>query len=117
MKKFNREAAISERDEALSILDSNLTRLSSLYEKCYQAKGKGVLLVFASSIIKGVFPSKINYRTQKQILKIFDDPASQKELGQLIDGYDPKNKGIMNLITSHSNATFFVTFKFGKGED
>lgn len=67
--------------------------------------------------VKGVFPNKIEYRTKKQILKIFGDPASQKELGEMIDGYDPKNEGIMTLITSHSNATFFVTFKFGKGED
>ncbi|MFP4349998.1 MAG: hypothetical protein ACOCWY_05335 [Thermodesulfobacteriota bacterium] len=115
MKKFNREAAISERDQALSILDSNLNRLASLYEKCYQSKGKGALLVYASIIIKGVFPDKIEYRTKKQILKIFDDPASQKQLREMIDGYDPKTKGIMTLITSHSNATFFVTFKFGKG--
>ncbi len=117
MKKFNREAAITERDQALSILDSDLNRLASLYERCYQKKGKGALLVFASVIIKGVFPSKIEYRTKKQILKIFGDPASQKELGEMIDGYDPRNKGIMTLVTSHSNASFFVTFKFGRRED
>lgn len=117
MKKYNREAAISERHEALSILDSNSDRLSSLYERCYQSKGKGALLVYAGIIIKGFFPSKIEYRTKKQILKIFDDPAAKNQLGEMIDGYDHRSKGIMTLVTSHSNASFFVTFKFGEGGD
>jgi hypothetical protein len=51
MKKFNRAAAITERDQALSILDSSLNRLASVYQRCYQSKGKGALLVYASIII------------------------------------------------------------------
>jgi len=43
------------------------------------------------------------------MLEIFDNPDSKSRLADMIDNYDPKNEGIMTLITSYSNATFFVT--------
>ncbi len=73
--------------------------------------GRGALLVYASNVIERGVPSKIDYRTKKEILQVFDAASSQAQLKQMIDDYDQKNEGIMTLITSYSNATFFVTFK------
>jgi len=105
------KSAISQRDQALSILDSNLKKLSNLYKECYLSMRRGVLIVYASDVIKRGVPSKIDYRTKEEILEVFDAPSSHAELEQMIDSYDPKTEGIMTLITSYSNATFFVTFK------
>ena len=104
-------SAISQRDKALSILDSNLTKLSKLYKECYLSMRRGAFLVYASDVIKRGMPSEIDYRTKEEILDIFDAPSSHAELEQMIDTYDPKTEGIMTLITSYSNATFFLTFK------
>lgn len=104
-------SAIQQRDEALSILDSNLAQLSKLYKECFLAMGRGAMLVYASSVIEGRPPSKYDYRTKEEILEVFDAPASHAELEEMIDKYDQKDEGIMTLITSYSNATFFVTVK------
>ena len=104
-------SAINERDHALSIFDSILIRLSKLYKACYLSMGRGALLVYAQDIIDTGFSSKKDYRTKEEMLDIFDMPDSQASLGEMIDNYNPKKEGIMTLITSHSNATFFVTFK------
>ena len=104
-------SAINQRDQALSILESNLTKLSKLYKECYLSMKRGALLVYASDVIETGMPGEINYRTKKEILDVFDAPASNADLKQMIDTYNPNTEGIMTLITSYSNATFFVTFK------
>ena len=72
---------------------------------------RGALLVYASDVIKRGVPTAIDYRTKEKILDVFDTPSSHAKLQQMIDNYDPKTEGIMTLITSYSNATFFLTFK------
>ena len=71
---------------------------------------RGVLLVYASEVIQRGVPSEIDYRTKEEILEVFDAPSSYAKLEQMIDNYDPNTEGIMTLITSYSNATFFVTY-------
>ena len=104
-------SAEKERDQALSILNSNLSQLSRLYKECYLSMGRGVLMVYASDVIENGIPRKIDYRTKEEILDIFDAPSSHAELEEMIDNYTQSNEGIMTLITSFSNATFFVTFR------
>ena len=104
---------IEERDQALSILNSKLRKLSTLYKECYLSQGRGALLVYTQNIIgRKTMPTWADYRTKKEMLDIFDTPKSQTELGELIDNYDQRKNGVMLLITSYSNATFFVTFNF-----
>ncbi len=102
-------SATDERDQALSILDASLNKLSKLYKECYLTMGKGALLLYAQDIIAAGIPSKMNYRTKEELLDVFDEPSSQASLVEMVDNYNPKKEGIMTLITSHSNATFFVT--------
>jgi len=104
-------SAINQRDKALSVLDSKLAQLSKLYKECFLSMGRGALLVYASDVIEKRFPTNQDYRKKEEILDIFDAPASHNKLEKMIDKYDHKNEGIMTLITSHSNATYFVTVK------
>jgi hypothetical protein len=104
-------SAIAQRDKALSVLDSNLVQLSSLYKECFLAMGRGAMIVYAIDIIEGRLPNKHNYRNNKEILDVFDASNSYDELKKMIDNYDHSQEGIMTLITSYSNATFFVTVK------
>ena len=71
--------------------------------------GKGALLVYAKNVIANRLPSKIDYTTKGYLLDIFDSPASQSNLVNMVDNYNPREEGILVLITGHSNATFFVT--------
>ena len=102
-------SAAAEREKALSILSANVRALSELYRECFLSMGRGALLVYAENIIDGKMPSKGSYRTREEMLEIFDKPDSQARLANMIDNYDPKKEGIMTLITSYSNTTFFVT--------
>ncbi len=104
-------SAINQRDKALSVLDSYLEQFSKLYTEYYFAMGRGAFLIYASDIIEGRLPNKHDYRKKEEILDVFDAPASHDELEEMIDRYDHKNEGIMTLITSYSNATYFVTVK------
>lgn len=104
-------SAITQRDQALSILDSKLTLLSKLYKECYLSMGRGALLVYARNVIEKELPNEHDYRTKEEMLDVFDDPASHDQLEGMINYYDQKNEGILALITSYSNATFFVTVK------
>jgi hypothetical protein len=104
-------SAITERDQALSLLSRHLGEISHLYIQCFQSSGKGALLVYADSVIKNRIPNVHDYRTKEEMLSIFEDPKSQTELKEMIDNYVPDKEGIMALITSHSNATFFITVK------
>ena len=108
---INNMSAINQRDNALSVFDSNLPQLSKLYKECFLAMGRGAMLVYASDVIEGRLPQNHNYRKKEEILEVFDAPTSHDELEEMIDKYDYKNEGIMTLITSYSNATFFVTIK------
>jgi hypothetical protein len=104
-------SAIAEREQALSILRANSNALSRLYRECFLSKGKGALLVYAEDVIKGRIPAKGDYRSREEMLEIFDKPESHDRLAEMIDNYEPDKEGIMTLITSYSNATFFVTYR------
>jgi len=73
--------------------------------------GRGALLVYASDVIERGLPNGHDYRTKEEILDVFDAPVSHTQLEEMIDKYDQKNEGIMTLITSYSNATYFITVK------
>ena len=73
--------------------------------------GRGAMLVYERSVIEGRLPSKFDYRKKEEILDVFDAPTLHAELEEMVDKYDHKSEGIMTLITSFSNATFFITVK------
>jgi hypothetical protein len=104
-------SAIAEREQALSILKANSKALSQLYRECFLSKGKGALLVYAEDILEGRMPAKGDYRSRQEMLEIFDKPESHDRLPEVIDNYEPNKDGIMTLITSYSNATFFGTYR------
>ncbi len=104
-------SAEKERDQALGVLGSNLSQLSRLYEECYLSMGGGALMVYASDVIEHGIPSKIDYRTKKEILDMFDAPPSHAKMEKMIDDCNQGKEGVMALITGFSNATFFVTFE------
>lgn len=104
-------SAEKQRDQAILILDSNLAKLSKLYKESYLSKGKGALLIYATDVINNGAPNKGAYRTKKEILEVFDTPTTSAKLAKMINDYDSKTEGIMALVTSHSNATYFVTVK------
>lgn len=107
-------SAETQRDQAITILDSNLIKLSTLYKRCYLSMGRGALLVYASDVIERGVPTKINYRIKDEILDAFDTPSSHAKMTEMIDNYDQKTEGIMALITSCLNATYFITIKLKK---
>jgi hypothetical protein len=102
-------SATIQREQALSILDSKIRQLSKLYKECYLSMGRGALLVYANDIVAKGLPNKHNYRTKNEMLDLFDAPVSKAKLEALINNYDQKSEGILTLITSYSNATYFVT--------
>jgi hypothetical protein len=112
MALSDNESAATQRDQALAILDINLTILSKLYKECYLSKGRGGLLVHAENVIEKGLPTKHEYRTKEEAFDVFDDPDSRSQLESMIDNYDPKKEGILMLITSYSDATYFVIVKF-----
>lgn len=111
MKNSNKLTAADERDMALSTLNGNLIALSKTYKECFLEMGKGGLLVYAQDLLNSEIPGKHHYRTKQELLELLDQPVSHNKLGNLIENYDPKKEGIMVLITSHANATYFVTCK------
>ena len=111
MELSDNMSAITQRDQALSILDSELTLLSKLYKECYLSMGRGALLVYAKDVIERGLPNEHDYRTEEEVLDVFDAPTSHDQLEGMINNYDQKNEGILVLITSFSNATYFVTVK------
>ena len=104
-------SAETQRDQALSILDLKLKKLSRLYKECYLSSGRGAIMVYASNVVKKDGPNEHDYRTKDEILDVFDNPSSQATLTRMIDGYNQKKEGIMALITDYSNATYFITVK------
>jgi hypothetical protein len=104
-------SAESQRDQALSILDSRLAKLSKLYKECYLSSGRGALMVYASDLIEKDVLNEHHYRTKEEILDVFDTPSSRAKLSRMIDNYNQKAEGIMALITDYSNVTYFVTIR------
>lgn len=112
MASFNHVSAATQRDQVFSILDEHLGKLSKLHKECYLSKGRGALLAYAANVIKNGLPTKHEYRTKEETFDVFDDADSRSQLEDMIDNYGPKKEGILILITSISNATYFVTVKF-----
>ena len=73
--------------------------------------GKGALLVYAADVIDSGAPKARTYRTKEEMLEVFDTPTSSAKLAQMIDDYDKRTEGILALVTSYSNATYFITVK------
>ncbi|EIC21661.1 hypothetical protein Thi970DRAFT_01881 [Thiorhodovibrio frisius] len=70
------------------------------------------MLVYAKSALSKKLPNNHNYRTRQEILELFDAVESKEKLGGMIDLYEPKEEGILVLITDYSYATYFVTVNF-----
>ncbi|WP_420538310.1 hypothetical protein [Methylotuvimicrobium alcaliphilum] len=105
-------SAITQRDQAISLLNKNLRQLIKLYKECYLSRGRGALLVYARNVISNVLPNQDDYRTEEEILEVFTSPDSYAQLKEMITHYDQKNEGILALITDFANATYFITVKF-----
>ena len=45
------------------------------------------------------------------MLALFEEPASPVKLAKMIDEYDSAKEGVIVLITSYSNATYFISVK------
>jgi hypothetical protein len=103
--------AENQRDQALSMLDARLAKLSQLYRECYLSSGRGAVVVYARNVIKRDGPKKNDYRTKEDILDVFDTPSARAQLSRMIDNYNQRTEGIMVLITDYSNATYFITVK------
>ncbi len=67
-------------------------------------------MLYSESVIDRHVPAPHDYRTTEELLDLYDDPFSKQWLAKLVEDYDPKTQGILNLITS-SGATWFVTVK------
>jgi len=105
------EISIQEKENTLKILDKHLTFLSRIYRECYLQKGRGAIVLYPFHVENIPLLSCIDYNNKDQSLDLFDNRKSRKDLSKLIDNYDPKNQGILILITK-SNATWFLTIKF-----
>jgi hypothetical protein len=102
---------MEERDKALSALDPFCPEISLVFRECYLSEGKGALLVYTDSVINGKIPDEYDYLTKNDVLAIIDGKDSQASLAALLSSYDPHTEGILVLITSSTNATFFITVK------
>ncbi|WP_223296723.1 hypothetical protein [Thiorhodovibrio frisius] len=102
----------NQKDQALEFLKADLPRFSKLYKECFLAVGRGAMLVYAKSALSKKLPNNHNYRTRQEILELFDAVESKEKLGGMIDLYEPKEEGILVLITDYSYATYFVTVNF-----
>ena len=100
-----------EKNQALSVLGNNLIELSKTYKECFLAKGKGSMVVYATDIINSRMPKMIDYNPKKETYDFFDDEESQNKWHEMIDMYNPRKEGILLLITSFSNRSYFITVK------
>jgi hypothetical protein len=101
---------VTERERALSILESQMNEISVLFKRCYLSSGRGVLLLYAQDVKLSNKVTESSYRTEEEALDLFDNEKSKSELKQMVREYEPKEEGILVLITK-SNATWFVTCK------
>lgn len=105
------DTSIQEKETALKLINEHLGSLSITYRECYLQKGRGAIILHPFRVKNIPQLSCIDYSTRDQSLDLFDNKKSRKDLAELIDSYDPKNQGILVLIT-RSNATYFVTVTF-----
>lgn len=68
-------------------------------------------MVYAEDVIERGLLTKHEYRGKAELSDIFDDLESRSPLETMIDTYNQKREGILILITSSANATYFVTVK------
>jgi hypothetical protein len=101
---------VTERERALSILESQINEISVLFKRCYLSSGRGVLLLYSQDVKLSNKVTESSYRTEEEALDLFDNEKSKSELKQMVREYEPKEEGILVLITK-SNATWFVTCK------
>ncbi len=102
---------MEERDKALAALDPSWPEISLVFRECYLSAGKGALLVYTDPVIQGSLPAEDDYLTKNDVLEIIDGKDSKAGLAALLSSYDPHTEGILVLITSATNAPFFVTVK------
>jgi len=102
---------MEERDRALAALDPFWPEISMVFRECYLSEGKGALLVYTDPVINGALPTEYDYMTKNDVLEIIDGKDSKASLAALLSKYDPHTEGILVLIASSTNATFFVTVK------
>jgi hypothetical protein len=102
---------MEERDRALAALDPFWPEISMVFRECYLSAGKGALLVYTDPVINGALPTEYDYMTKNDVLEIIDGKDSKASLAALLSKYDPHTEGILVLIASSTNATFFVTVK------
>ena len=104
------ELSIQERENTLKIIDKHLNFLSRIYRECYLQKGRGAIVLYPFRVGNVSQLSCVDYNTKDESLDLFDNRNSRKDIAELIENYDPKNQGILILITK-TNATWFVTVK------
>jgi hypothetical protein len=102
---------MEERDRALAALDPFWPEISLAFRECYLSAGIGALLVYTDPVINGNIPTEDDYLTKNDVLEIIDGKDSKAGLAALLSNYDPGKEGILVLITSATNAPFFVTVK------
>ena len=110
------KSSVKEREEALEILGEQLFQLSKVYSESFLKKGRGALVVHTTFLDTNHKFNSIDYHNKKESLDLFDDEKSRQDLKDLIKSYDPKNEGILILITK-SSATWFVTVKLNSYKD
>ena len=102
---------MEERDRALAALDPFWPEISLVFRECYLSAGIGAVLVYTDPVINGTLPTEDDYLTRNDVLEIIDGKDSKASLAALLSSYDPHTEGILVLIASSTNATFFVTVK------
>src|SRR5512140_945307 len=100
-----------ERDRALTALDPFWPEISLVFRECYLSAGIGALLVYTDPVSNGAVPGEDDYLTRNDVLEIIDGKDSKAGLAALLSSYDPHTEGILVLITSAADATFFHTVK------
>lgn len=101
---------VTERERALSILESQMNEISVVFKRCYLSSGRGVLLLYSQDVKLSNKVVDSSYRTENEALDLFDSEKSKIDLKKMVREYEPKKEGILVLITK-SNATWFVTCK------
>jgi hypothetical protein len=100
-----------ERDKALAALDPFLPEISLVFRECYLSQGIGAVLAYTDPLINGNIPTEDDYMTKNDVLEIIDGKDSKAGLAALLSKYDPHTEGILVLVTSVTNTTFFNTVK------
>jgi hypothetical protein len=100
-----------ERDKALAALGPFWPDVSLAFRECYLSAGKGAVLIYTDPVINGTIPTDNDYLTRNDVLEMIDGKEPKACLAALLSSYDPHSEGLLVLITSATNATFFHTVK------